>query len=65
MFHDRKTWLENAARRLGTPEGHGWYLAQLKPNSLAIARRIVHRHGGTIAATSPGTGCTVRFTLPR
>ncbi|MCA9542808.1 MAG: hypothetical protein KC613_00410 [Myxococcales bacterium] len=32
---------------------------------LTIARRIVHRHGGTIAATSPGTGCTVRFTLPR
>ena len=48
MFHDRKTWLENAARRLGTPEGHGWYLAQLKPNSLAIARRNLERQGFTL-----------------
>jgi transcriptional antiterminator RfaH len=42
MFHDR-TWIDTALRRLGTQPGHAWYLAQLKPNSLAIARRNLQR----------------------
>lgn len=33
---------------------------------LAIARRLVEAHGGTIwAESAPGAGATVRFTLPR
>ncbi len=33
---------------------------------LAIAERIVHRHGGAISAVStPGEGTTIRFTLSR
>lgn len=43
MFYDRKSWLESAAERLGVPRSHSWYLAQLKPNSLAIARRNLER----------------------
>jgi signal transduction histidine kinase len=32
---------------------------------LFIAKSIVHGHGGRIwAESSPGHGCTVRFTLP-
>ena len=38
MF-DARDWIDSAEERLGTRPGHGWYLAQLKPNALAIARR--------------------------
>ncbi|MFN4098753.1 MAG: transcription termination/antitermination protein NusG [Pararhodobacter sp.] len=42
MFHNR-TLINTALRRLGTRPGHDWYLAQLKPNALAIARRNLER----------------------
>jgi transcriptional antiterminator RfaH len=42
MFHDR-TWIDSALRRLGSQPGQDWYLAQIKPNSLAIARRNLLR----------------------
>lgn len=45
MFYDRKSWLDIAMERLGVPRGHAWYLAQLKPNSLAVARRNLERQG--------------------
>jgi len=42
MFHPRAL-IDTALRRLGTRPGHEWYLAQLKPNALAIARRNLLR----------------------
>lgn len=42
MFHLR-TPIDAAPCRLGTRPGQEWYLAQLKPNALAIARRNLLR----------------------
>ncbi|MFN4101141.1 MAG: transcription termination/antitermination protein NusG [Pararhodobacter sp.] len=42
MFHPR-TLIDTALRRLGTRPGHDWYLAQLKPNATAVARRNLQR----------------------
>ncbi len=49
MFHDA-TWIDTALHRLGTRPGFEWYLAQLKPNSLAVARRNLTRQGFQIFA---------------
>ena len=38
MIHSRD-WIERADSRLGTHPGHAWYLAQLKPNAVEVARR--------------------------
>ena len=36
-----------------------------EPGGLALARRLVERHGGSMsAAAAPGRGCTVRVALP-
>ena len=38
MIHSRD-WMDRAATRLDICQGHAWYVVQLKPNALAIARR--------------------------
>lgn len=45
MFDDRPSLHSMADRRVTLPEGQAWYLAQLKPNSLEIARRNLMRQG--------------------
>lgn len=49
MF-DYRDWNESATGRLGVRPDHAWYLAQLKPNALAIARRNLTAQKFTIFA---------------
>lgn len=44
MFHSRD-WHESVETRIGPRPGQAWYLAQLKPNALAIARRNLTAQG--------------------
>ena len=44
MF-DESSWFGAAAERVGVRDPYRWFLAQLKPNSLAIASRNLNRQG--------------------
>lgn len=45
-----RDWIDSTEASFGTSPGHAWYLAQLKPNALAIARRNLTAQRFTIFA---------------